>query len=166
METVSGVRPMRRKDRQVTDPAVIREIIAGCDCCRLGLRDGGRTYIVPLDFGFTEEDGRYTFYFHSAGEGRKMDLVRQNGWASFEMDTGHERVPDEIPCEYTARFRCVMGGGAVTLPETAEEKRRGLAAIMAHVSGGEGPWDFDPAMLERTAVLRLEVEELTCKVHP
>lgn len=160
------MRAMRRKDRQVTDPERIREVIAACDCCRLGLCDQGRAYIVPLDFGFAERDGRYTFYFHSAGEGRKIDLIRETGWASFEMDTGHERVPDGIACEYTARFQCVMGGGPVTLLETAEEKRAGLAAIMAHVSGEAGPWEFDPAMLERTRVIRLEAEELTCKIHP
>lgn len=159
------MRAMRRKDRQVTDPEKIRAVIAACDCCRMGLCDGGRAYIVPLDFGFTEREGRYTFYFHSAKEGRKIDLIRESGWASFEMDTGHERVPDETACEYTARFQCVMGGGPATLLETAEEKRAGLTAIMAHVSGGEGPWDFDPAMLERTQLIRLEAEELTCKIH-
>ncbi|WP_293286049.1 pyridoxamine 5'-phosphate oxidase family protein [Oscillibacter sp.] len=159
------MREMRRKDRQVTDPEKIREIIAACDCCRLGLCDHGRAYVVPLDFGFTEQEGRYTFYFHSAREGRKIDLIRQAGWASFEMDAGHEAVPDETACEYTARFQCVMGGGPVTLLEAAEEKRAGLAAVMAHVSGEAGPWDFSEAMLERTQVIRLEAEELTCKVH-
>ena len=159
------MREMRRKDRQVTDPEKIREIIAACDCCRLGLCDYGRAYIVPLDFGFTEREGRYTFYFHSARAGRKIDLIRQAGWASFEMDTGHEAVPDETACEYTARFQCVMGGGPVSLLETAEEKRAGLAAVMAHVSGEAGPWTFSEAKLERTQVIRLKAEELTCKVH-
>ena len=153
------MREMRRKDRQVTDPEKIREIIAACDCCRLGLCDYGRAYIVPLDFGFTEREGRYTFYFHSARAGRKIDLIRQAGWASFEMDTGHEAVPDETACEYTARFQCVMGGGPVSLLETAEEKRAGLAAVMAHVSGEAGPWTFSEAMLERTQVIRLKAEE-------
>ncbi len=159
------MREMRRKDRQVTDPERIREIIAACGCCRLGLCDGGRAYIVPLDFGFTEREGRYTFYFHSAGEGRKIDLIREAGWASFEMDTGHETVPDDVACEYTARYQCVMGGGPAALLETAEEKRAGLEAIMAHIAGA-GLWDFDRVMLDRTQVIRLEAEELTCKVHP
>ena len=158
------MRAMRRKDRQVTDPEQIRAVVAACGCCRLGLCDRGRAYIVPLDFGFTEQDGRYTFYFHSAREGRKIDLIRESGWASFEMDTGHQIISGEAACDYTARYQCVMGGGPVTLLETAEEKRAGLAAIMAHAAGA-GPWDFSEAMLERTRVIRLEAEELTCKVH-
>ena len=150
----------------MTDPETIRRIVSACDCCRLGLCEQGRAYIVPLDFVFTEREGRYTFYFHSAREGRKIDLIRKSGWASFEMDAGHAAIPDEAACEYTARYQCVMGGGPAMLLETEEEKRAGLAAIMAHVSGEEGPWDFPGAMLERTQVIRLEAEELTCKVHP
>ena len=48
---------MRRADREVTDPVKIREIITSCDCCRLGLCDGERAYVVPLDFGLEERDG-------------------------------------------------------------------------------------------------------------
>ena len=156
---------MRRKDREVTDPVKIREIITACDCCRLGLCDGGRAYVVPLDFGFTEKDGRYAFYFHGAKEGRKMDLLRKDGWAAFEMDTGHEWVVGERAQDATSRFRCVMGGGPVTILGTAEEKRAGLLAILAHTTGRD-QWDIDPAALERTQVFRLDVEALTCKVHP
>ncbi|EOS66127.1 hypothetical protein C816_01982 [Oscillibacter sp. 1-3] len=156
------MRAMRRKDREVTEPGKIREIIAACDCCRLGLCEDGRAYIVPLDFGFTERDGHYTFYFHSAKNGRKIDLIRESGWASFEMDTGHQVVSDEIACEYTARFRCVMGGGPAALLETAEEKRAGLTALMEHAAG-PGPWTFGDAMVDAAAVIRLEAEELSCK---
>ena len=155
---------MRRKDREVTDPVKIREIITSCDCCRLGLCDDGRAYVVPLDFGFTEREGRYTFYFHGAREGRKMDLIRRTGWAAFELDTGHQWVVGERAQDTTSRFQCVMGGGPVTILETAEEKRAGLMAIMAHVTGRD-QWDVGQEILERTQVFRLEAEELTCKVH-
>ena len=75
--------PMRREERRVADTGKIREILSACDCCRLGLSDDGRVYIVPLSFGFTERDGRFTFYFHSAKEGRKIRLLTQNGCAAF-----------------------------------------------------------------------------------
>ena len=156
---------MRRADREVTDPVKIRGIITSCDCCRLGLCDGERAYVVPLDFGLEERDGRYAFYFHGAKEGRKMDLIRRTGWAAFEMDTGHKWVISERAQETTSRFRCVMGGGPVTVLETAEEKRAGLLAILAHVTGRE-QWDIGAAALENTQVFRLDAEELTCKVHP
>ncbi|MCX4371739.1 MAG: pyridoxamine 5'-phosphate oxidase family protein [Dysosmobacter sp.] len=155
---------MRRKDREVTDIVKIREIIAACTCCRLGLCDGGKAYIVPLSFGFMEEKGCYTFYFHSALEGRKIDILRKTGRAAFEMDTGYELTEAPKACGWSARYSCVMGEGPVTLVDTAAEKREGLRVIMAHLTGRD-QWDFDEAVLEKTCVFRLEAEELTCKVH-
>jgi len=153
---------MRRSDRAVTDPARIRKIVAACTCCRLGLCDGGRAYIVPLNFGFVERDGRYTFYFHGAEEGRKIDLIRRTGWAAFEMDRGHELIEGPSGCGCSARYQCVMGGGPVTLVEDREEKIAGLRALMRHDTGRDG-WEFDGAVTDRTRVIRLEAEELTCK---
>ncbi len=155
---------MRRKDREVTDPVKIREIVAACNCCRLGLCDEGRAYIVPLNFGFMERNGRYTFYFHGAGEGRKLDLIRKTGWAAFEMDRGHELVEGPSGCKCSARYQSVMGGGPVTLVESREEKTAGLKALMLHDTGKDD-WEFDGAVVDRTQVIRLEAEELTCKEH-
>lgn len=155
---------MRRKDRAVTDPDKIQEIISACTCCRLGLCDGERAYIVPLNFGFVERDGHYTLYFHSARQGRKIDLLRKTGWAAFEMDRGHELIEGADSRSCSARYQCVMGGGPVTLLEDREEKIEGLKALMLHDTGTD-QWEFDGAMVDRTAVIRLEVEELTCKVR-
>ena len=67
---------MRRKDREITDKDKIKEIISACDCCRLGFNDNGKVYIVPLNFGFIEKNGEYTFYFHGAKTGRKHDIMK------------------------------------------------------------------------------------------
>ena len=155
---------MRRKNREVTDRARIEEIIRSCHVCRLGFVDDGRAYIVPMKFGYVEEDGKYVFYFHSAKEGRKIGLIRESGWAAFEMDCGHEWVTGPRACDYTSRFQCVMGGGPVTFLETPEEKRAGLNAILRRV-GGKDQWEIGEAALDGVCVFRLDVEELTCKVH-
>ena len=44
------MRPMRRKDRAITDPAKIRAVLTECQVCLLGLRDGERVYVVTLNF--------------------------------------------------------------------------------------------------------------------
>ena len=155
---------MRRKDREITDNGKIREIIAGCECCRLGLVDNGRAYIVPLSFGEVEHEGKYTFYFHGAKEGRKLDLIRQNGWAGFEMDRGYTLHGADTACSHSAAFESIIGGGTVTIVETEEEKRAGLQAIMAHATG-KTDWEFDSRMVDSVCVIRLDVDELSCKVH-
>ena len=39
---------MRRKDREITDPAKIRAIISACSCCRLGFADGESVYMAIM----------------------------------------------------------------------------------------------------------------------
>ena len=67
---------MRRRDREETRAEEIVKVIRDCNCCRLGLVDtDGLAYIVPLNFAFVENGEAYgTFYFHGAGEGRKIDM--------------------------------------------------------------------------------------------
>ena len=155
---------MRRKDREVTDLGKIREIISSCHCCRLGLADNGRAYIVPLNFGFTEEEGKYTFYFHGAKSGRKIDLLKENSYAGFEMDTNYRLNEDECACEYSARFQSVIGSGKVTFIEDTSEKIHALNVIMEH-NTGKGDWEFSDKMVNATCVFRLDVEEMACKEH-
>lgn len=60
---------MRRRDREITDWEKMLEIVAECDCCRLGLVDNGKAYIVPMNFGFEDAGSALTLYFHCAAEG-------------------------------------------------------------------------------------------------
>lgn len=155
---------MRRKDREVTDPGKIREIISACHCCRLGLVDNGRAYIVPLNFGFTEEEGRYVFYFHGARSGRKIDVMKENPFVGFEMDTNYRLNEDESACEYSARFQSVIGSGRITFIEDILGKIKALNVLMEH-NTGKGDWEFPEKMVNATCVFRLDVEELSCKEH-
>lgn len=155
---------MRRKDREVTDAALIDEIIMKCHCCRLGFNDGGRVYIVPLNFGYVNECGQRNFYFHGAYEGRKMDLIRNGGYAAFEMDTDYVLHEGRIACDYTAGFKSVFGEGRIEEITDASEKECGLLAIMRQAAG-RADFKFDERHLASVYVFRLSVETISCKVH-
>lgn len=47
-----GHRPMRRADREVTDPGQIAAIIDGCDIVEMAYADAEGLTIVPLNFGY------------------------------------------------------------------------------------------------------------------
>lgn len=155
---------IRRKDREVTDDVQIDDIISRCDCCRLALADGVQPYIVPLNFGFMREDGAAVFYFHSAAEGRKLDLIRKNGCAGFELDTNHLLHTHETACGHSFRFQSVIGTGLVRLVDDPAEKVRALRLLMRHHTGKDD-WHFEDGMVDRVAVIRLNVRELCCKQH-
>ena len=156
------MRPMRRKERQVTDPARIREILADCKICHLGIQDGKKVYVVPLNFGLLEEDGKYLFYFHCANEGRKLDLIRENPSVGFELDRGFELVTGQHAIHCTSKYQSVIGEGTIAEVEDDEEKVRGLNALMGQYTD-KSDWTYPPAMLAEVTVLRLTVEELSCK---
>lgn len=156
---------MRRKDREVTDNKRIREIIENCNCCRLGLNDNGEVYIVPLNFGYEQQnDGSYVFYFHSAKEGRKIEIIRRNSNVGFEADTGYELIKGDNACQYSAKYQSVTGNGIITFVDDTEEKKKGLSLIMQH-STGKKEWHFDEKALNVTTVLKLKVSKISCKEH-
>ncbi|MDE7354396.1 MAG: pyridoxamine 5'-phosphate oxidase family protein [Acetatifactor sp.] len=155
---------MRRAEREVTELDQMLEIMERCDCCRLGLGDGDSVYIVPLNFGWREAEGKVTLFFHGAEDGKKMELLNALPRAGFEMDTAHELVKHTSACGYTFRYQSIIGRGRVTLVEDSAEKLSGLQCILAHYGGGEKQ-DFAEEMVKRTAVIKLEVEEWSCKSH-
>ena len=153
---------MRRKEREIADSDSILKIIRECQCCRIALADGRCPYIVPVNFGYDSIGN--VLYFHGAAEGRKMDLIRKNGCAGFEMDTAHELVRADAACGFSFRYRSIVGEGRIAVVEDPEEKRHGLDCIMKHMSG-TGTWEYPDAMLRRTAVIRLDVEKLCAKAN-
>lgn len=153
---------MRRKEREVTDIKKLEKIIDACHICRVGFACKGHVYIVPVNFGYVCEGGAYTFYFHGAKEGRKMELIKESPMAGFEMDTGYELKTAAAACGYSAYFQSIVGQGKVSVVEDAEEKRKGLRAVMEHASGN-GEWEFQDQMLEAVCVWKLAVTELAGK---
>lgn len=155
---------MRRQDREIVDETRIEAIIAACSCCRIGFYDDGQIYIVPLNFGYAREDGRYTLYFHSAKAGRKIDLIEKCPKVGFEMDANYSLKTGDTACSCSARFQSVIGSGTVRFVSGESEKLHALKLIMAH-NTGRGDWAFDQGMLQNVCVFRLEVESLSCKEH-
>ncbi len=158
------MREMRRQDRRITDPAVIRVVLDKCRTLHLGLVEDGRAYIVPLNYGWTEENGRYILYAHSAAEGRKIDLIRGGADVGFEMETGLEYFDADTACGWGNRYESIIGEGRATLLSTPEEKRQALAAIMAHYSARKD-YTFEDAMVNLVQVIQIDVTALSCKIH-
>lgn len=154
---------MRRKDRQVTDLAEIRAIIDRCKVCRLGFQDVSGAYIVPLNFGYTYDDEKFTFYFHSAREGRKIDLLKRGGPIGFELDCSHDLIEGNEACAYGYRFESVIGTGHAFILEEESEKAYALQQLMLHQTGKN--FTFTPEMTRTVTVFALLVDSFTCKRH-
>ncbi|MDR1785691.1 MAG: pyridoxamine 5'-phosphate oxidase family protein [Spirochaetaceae bacterium] len=157
---------MRRNDKEITDTAEKLRIIAECKVCRLALCDRGLPYIVPLNYGYAFDGGVLTLYFHGAREGRKIDIIRVNNTACFEVDCGQkliEPAQGDGACKYGYAFKSVVGWGKITFVEDRAEKTGALSLLMAHQTGSSRAFRFDQAAVERVLVFKMTVEEFTGK---
>ena len=148
---------MRRQDREINDIAAIKSIIGKSLVCRLALSEGNRPYVVPLCFGYTDD----TLYFHSAPEGKKIEILKKNGNVCFEFDLGLKVVQDEKACKWGMKYQSVIGFGEASFVDDLEEKRKGLDAIMENYSNRS--FDYPEAALNSTVIIKVEIESMTGK---
>ena len=148
---------MRKKEKEITDPAEIEQIIKQARVCRLGLVDGSEPYVVPVCFGYENN----AFYFHCAPEGRKLELIKNNNRVCLEIDTDVEITGAEKPCGWSARYRSVIGVGRAHILEDEADKIRGLTVLMRQFEGKGTAVEFEKA--DRTAVVRIDIENITGK---
>ena len=152
---------MRRNEKKIKDKRIIEEIIRKTDVCRLALANGSIPYIVAMNFGYTDLPER-RLYFHCANKGKKLDMIRQNSYVCFEMDTDHQIYTGEAACHCGMKFRSVVGYGNISIITEKEAKEKGLNCIMSHY-GGKMDYTYDEDVFERTTVLRLDITEITGK---
>lgn len=160
------MRQMRLFKRQIHDMALIREILEECTVVRLGLTDADGMFIVPVNFGYDfdiqEDRARLRLYIHGAKEGRKAGAVASDPRAAIEMDCRHGIITGDYTCSYSYSYRSIMGNGKIVQLESEEEKRYALSKLMEHMCP-DADLTFDKAVLERTAVFRIDVDEFTGK---
>ena len=148
---------MRRTDKEITDRAEIESIIQRSVVCRLGLLDENRPYIVPLCFGYTDN----TLYFHSANQGRKIDILKKNNTVCFEFDLDCEPIQADNPCEWGMKYKSVLGFGKAYFVDGFEAKCAAMDIIMQQYS--DGTFDYPKTKEKNTAVIRVEIEHMTGK---
>lgn len=154
---------MRRADREITDLNEISAILADCKTMRLGLCDGDKPYVVPLNFGFTLVDGNFTFYFHSALEGRKLDLIAGNPNVCVEFDCGHRLVEGKEACDYGFIYQSVIAEGKAELLSDSAEKIIGLKSLMKQQTGRD--FEFGEKEAAIVAVGKITVTALSAKAR-
>ena len=156
---------MRRSERAVTDPQIIKEILHRAKVMHIGLVDQGDPYVVPVNFGYTYEDDRLTLYFHSAISGRKMDIIKENPTA-FCTITVADGLKDggDNACAYSYHYASIMGQGRAMRLTGKEEKIAALDLLMEHQTGRKG-FSYGDSSLSRLSVIRIELDNFTVKMN-
>ena len=148
---------MRRKDKEINDLATIEEIIGRAAVCRLGLCESSQPYIVPLCFGYKDN----ALYFHTVHKGKKLDMLRKNNNVCFEVDIDREVVNAEQACDWSMKYRSVIGFGRAVVIDDVELKREALDIIMRNYS--DSSFEYPAETVDGALIIKVEIESMTAK---
>ena len=145
---------MRKQNRECLDPAFFDEVFSTAEDLCLAMHDGEFPYVIPLNF---VRQGN-CIYIHCALEGHKLDCIRQNPRVAFTIiaDVSIHREKS------TTYFKSLCGKGTACIIEDETEKGRALDAI-AQRYAALCPQPTPTASINRTAIVRIDIEELTGK---
>ena len=155
---------MTKRERQITDENQILRILDAGKVLYLGLAVNDEPYVVPMNYGYTMENGKLVLYLHSAVRGRKLDMLQNNPKVFFAMDC--DRIPFEgkVPCQYGMSYSSVMGHGIARIVEDVEEKKQAMSILMKTQT--EKDFSFDDRLVSIVSVIRIDVTEYTAKHRP
>ena len=149
---------MRRKDQEITDKKVIEEILSTALICRIGMICDGVPYIVPVNFGYS----RNTIYIHSAAEGKKIDILKANKRVCFEIEDATEIIKKDVSCEWSTKYRSLIGYGTMEIITDVEQKKQGLDIIMVQ-HGKKEQSVYKADQIEKMVILKLSIDNVTAK---
>ena len=155
---------MTKRERHITDPQQILHILDTAKVLHLGLCVEDEPYVVPMNYGYTMEDGKLVLYLHSALRGKKLDMIRANPKVFFELDCDLLPFEGEKACQYGLGYSSVMGRGTAAIVEDVEEKMKAMSILMKTQTGKD--FEFNDKLVSIVAVIRIDTAEYTAKHRP
>ena len=127
---------MRRKDREVTDINEIEKILLQCKTCHVAMVEDGVPYVVPLSYGYRIlNDNLLELYFHSALQGKKLNILRKNNRVCFEITYEGQPKHADAPCKFGLYFASVIGYGDTVFIDDTDKKSETLSIMFRHQTG-------------------------------
>ena len=149
---------VRRKDREVTDPAELRRVLKTTQYVTVALCMDNEPYLVALSHGYDE--AKNCIYFHCATEGKKLAYRKANNrvWGQAVLDFG---VTDE--CDYV--YESVHFSGKMHLISDIGEKQHAVEALVRQLSRDPEKKlaQLKPEKLEKATIGRIDIEYMTGK---
>jgi uncharacterized protein len=149
---------MRRADKEIKDYQEIAAIMKKAIVCRISLVDDDCPYIVPVNFAVHENH----LYFHSAMEGKKIDILRKNNKVCFEMDVSTEIIKGKEPCFWGMKYLSVIGFGQAFFIENPGEKKKVLDLLMEKYAGTDS-FSYNEKIFKKALAIDVRIEKISGK---
>ena len=151
---------LRRQDRALPEETAC-QLLSESESGILCLQDtAGGGYGVPLNYVW---DGAEALYMHCAGDGHKLDCLRQEPRVTFVV-TGSSRI---LPAKFSTAYESVLVHGRACIVEAENEKIRALQLLIQKLTPQEQARgdEYTARAIHATTVIRLSIERVCGKAH-
>ena len=155
---------LTRREKLITDIDTVIDILEKSKVLHLGLVDGDEPYVVPMNYGYTMDDGKLTLWLHGATQGRKYDVIRKNPKVFFEMECDLQPFEGDVACKYGISYSSLMGRGTAVVIEDSQEKQDALTFLMKTQTGMN--FEFNDKLASVVGIIRIDVTDYTAKHRP
>ena len=155
---------LTRREKLITDIDTVIEILEKSKVLHLGLVDGDEPYVVPMNYGYTMDDGKLTLWLHGATQGRKYDIIRKNPKVFFEMECDLQPFEGDVACKYGISYTSLVGRGTAVIVEDSQEKQDALTFLMKTQTGMD--FEFNDKLASVVGIIRIDVIDYTAKHRP
>lgn len=121
-----------KKAFEIKDKEQISEVLNNASFGTLSLSIDNKPYSTPLNFVEFEDE----IYFHGAKKGKKIDIIKENAYASFCVVEDYSLLPSYFSsdkgdaCPATHLFKSVIIDGKIKILEDYNEKATALEMLM------------------------------------
>jgi len=150
------------KKRIITKSTEIESIINKCEVCYVSMVDkDNMPYVVPFNFGYKDN----YIYLHSAKEGKKLNILKNNANVCIAFSTDHKLAfqNENVACSYGMKFRSVLIYGKAEFIEEYNEKVNVMNIIMSHYTSHE--FTYSEPAVKNVETFKVAITEITGKEY-
>jgi len=143
---------LRRSDKELSDPEEIEQVLASARIMTVACCLENQPYLFTVDFVWDRQARE--LWFHSATEGRKMDILKANPRVCVTVVEDRGYIEGE--CDHA--YRSLILEGKADVVTDLGEKRRGLE-LLARFAG-------DQEAVRKVGIVRITVDPISGKQGP
>lgn len=158
-----------KKAFNIENKQIVNTLISDNEYGTLALCVNNKPYSVPINY--VEFKGE--IYFHGAKKGKKIEMIKENAFASFSIVEAYSLLPSYFSTEdgkaspATHLYKSVIIDGEIEFVENFDEKVRGFTALMQKYQK-EGQYlplsdEIHKKIIKATAMYKLVPSETSAK---
>ncbi|MGB2910668.1 MAG: pyridoxamine 5'-phosphate oxidase family protein, partial [Anaerolineales bacterium] len=156
---------VRRKDREVTDEAWIKDFLYRSPYGVLGTTNSDQPFVNSKLFVYDEVTK--AIYLHGASQGRTPGNIRSNDRVCFTASEMGRLLPADQACEFSVEFASVVVFGRAQILCDEDDMIYALQLLMDKYFPNHHPGEHYPTLdseqVSGTAVYRIAIESWSAK---